>query len=60
MSEVVSNWLVEENLDNPEKCFRSILETFIIVCKMEYAWQNVRNPETMGVLAFPRMPPKLL
>lgn len=46
MSEVVSNWLVEENQGNPEKYFKSILETFIIVRKTEYARQNVRSPSS--------------
>ena len=36
-------WLVEENLDNTGKCFKSILEAFIMVRKMEHARQDVRN-----------------
>ena len=40
----MSNWLVEENLDNTGKYLKSILEAFIMVRKMEHAQQNVRNP----------------
>ena len=47
MSKVVSNWLVEENLDNTEYYFKSRLEAFIVVRKMEHGRAAYGNSATL-------------